>query len=45
MDSIRNKSHWNYENIIVKDPKNLGFCSEKDLNEISEKHKKKEVKL
>ena len=32
VDSIRNKSHWNYENIIVKDPRNLGFCSEKDLN-------------
>ena len=45
VDSIRNKSHWNYENIITKDPRNLGFCSEKDLNKISEKHKKKEVKL
>jgi len=42
VDSIRNKSHWNYENIIRKDPKNLGFCSEKDLNKISEKHKKKD---
>ena len=42
VDSIRNKSHWNYENIIVKDPKNLGFCSEKDLNKILEKHKKED---
>ena len=42
VDSIRNKSHWNYENIITKDPKNLGFCSEKDLNKILKKHKKED---
>ena len=40
VDSIRNKSHWNYENIITKDPVKLGFCSEKDLNKISEIQKK-----
>ena len=40
VDSIRNKSHWNYENIITKDPLKLGFCSEKDLNKISDIHKK-----
>tara|TARA_Y100000590_G_C15592804_1_gene966786 strand:+ start:433 stop:1035 length:603 start_codon:yes stop_codon:yes gene_type:complete len=40
VDSIRNKSHWNYENIITKDPVKLGFCNEKDLNKISEIHKK-----
>ena len=34
VDSIKNKSHWNYENIITKDPVKLGFCSEKDLNKI-----------
>ena len=39
MDSIRNKSHWNYENIIAKDPLRLGFCNEKDLNKMSELHK------
>jgi len=39
VDSIRNKSHWNYENIITKDPVKLGFCNEKDLNKISEIHK------
>ena len=42
VDSIRNKSHWNYENIITKDPVKLGFCSEKDLNKISEIHKKED---
>ena len=42
VDSIRNKSHWNYENIITKDPKNLGFCSEKDLNKVSEIQKKED---
>ena len=39
VDSIRNKSHWNYENIIAKDPLRLGFCNEKDLNKMSELHK------
>ena len=42
VDSIRNKSHWNYENIIAKNPLRLGFCNEKDLNKISEIHKKNE---
>ena len=42
VDSIRNKSHWNYENIIAKDPKNLGFCNEKDLNKILQKHIKED---
>ena len=44
VDSIRNKSHWNYENIITKDPLKLGFCREKDLNKIIEKHKKENKK-
>ena len=39
VDSIRNKSHWNYENIIAKDPLRLGFCSEKDFNKIIAIHK------
>ena len=43
VDSIRNKSHWNYENIIAKDPKNLGFCNEKDLNKISQIHKNEDT--
>jgi hypothetical protein len=42
VDSIRNKSHWNYENIIPKDPLKLGFCNEKDLNKISEIYRKEE---
>ena len=42
VDSIRNKSHWNYENIVAKDPKNLGFCNAKDLNKISQIHKKED---
>ena len=42
VDSIRNKSHWNYENIITKDPVKLGFCNEKDLNKISEIQKEEE---
>tara|TARA_B100001750_G_C15225290_1_gene455316 strand:- start:7 stop:609 length:603 start_codon:yes stop_codon:yes gene_type:complete len=42
VDSIRNKNHWNYENIVAKDPKHLGFCNEKDLNKISQIHKKED---
>ena len=42
VDSIRNKSHWNYENIIAKDTLKLGFCNIKDLDKISELHKKDE---
>ena len=42
VDSIRNKSHWNYENIVAKDPLRLGFCGEKDLNKISNVHKKED---
>ncbi len=42
VDSIKNKSHWNYENIIPKDPLKLGFCNEKDLNKISEIYRKEE---
>ena len=42
VDSIRNKSHSNYENIIAKDPLKLGFCNIKDLDKISELHKKDE---
>tara|TARA_B100001179_G_C18428078_1_gene333363 strand:+ start:132 stop:719 length:588 start_codon:yes stop_codon:yes gene_type:complete len=42
VDSIRNKSHWNYENIITKDPVKLGFCNEKDLNKISEIQKEED---
>ena len=39
VESIRNKNHWNYENIVSKDPLKLGFCSEKDLLRIAKKHK------
>ena len=45
VDSIRNKSHWNYENIITKDPVKLGFCNEKDLTKISEIYKKNDEEV
>ena len=45
VDSIRNKSHWNYENIVAKDPLRLGFCGEKDLNKMSNIHKKENETL
>ena len=42
IDSIRNKTHWNIENIIAKDPIKLGLCSEKEIIKIAEKYKNNE---
>ena len=38
VESIRNKSHWNIENIISKDPLKLGLCNEKDILKLTEKY-------
>lgn len=32
IESIRDKSHWNYSNITAKDPVLLGLCSQRDLD-------------
>ena len=42
IESIRDKTHWNYNNISTKDPLKLGFCNEKDFFKISEKYKNKQ---
>lgn len=34
IESIRNKSHWNYKNIRPRDPVLLGLCSQSQLNAI-----------
>lgn len=36
VESIRNKDHWNWPNIVPKDPVLAGFCSQFDLNRITE---------
>ena len=45
IDSIRNKTHWNIENIIAKDPTKLGLCSEKEILKIAEKYKNNEQEI
>lgn len=38
VESIRNKSHWNIDNIISKDPLKLGLCNEKDILKLTKKY-------
>ena len=45
VDSIKNKTHWNVENIISKDPTKLGLCSEKEILKIAEKYKNNEQEI
>jgi len=45
VDSIKNKTHWNVENIIAKDPTKLGLCSEKEILKIAEKYKNNEQEI
>ncbi|MCE2716882.1 MAG: cell cycle transcriptional regulator TrcR [Pseudomonadota bacterium] len=33
IDAVRNKSHWNAQNIKPRSPVHLGFCTESELNE------------
>ena len=35
--AIRNKSHWNYNNLSAKDPVAIGLFTQKDLQEAMEK--------
>lgn len=39
IDSIRNRTHWNINNITAKDPVLLGLCSQTLLDEIVNKSK------
>ena len=43
--SIRNKSHWNYNNLNPKDPVAMGIFSQKDLLEAIEKAERRIKKL
>lgn len=45
IDSIRNKSHWNIQNIKAKDPVLLGLCSQSELDRVVELCRKKEEAL
>lgn len=37
--TIRDRSHWNIQNIVAKDPVFLGICSQADLDKIIENSK------
>jgi hypothetical protein len=41
IDSIRNKTHWNAQNIKPKDPVLLGLCSQTELDKVYSLAKKK----
>ena len=43
VDSIRNKTHWNYNNLIPRDPVLLGLCSQENLNKILETGEKRKT--
>lgn len=45
IDSIRDKSHWNIQNIKAKDPVLLGLCSQSELDRVIELCRKKEEQL
>lgn len=45
IESIRDKSHWNFQNIKPKDPVLLGICSQSELDSIYEKAKKRAAVL
>ena len=42
--SIRNKSHWNYNNLNAKDPVAMGLFTQKDLIEALEKAERRRIK-
>ena len=42
--SIRDRSHWNSQNIRAQNPFELGFCSKEELEELFKKYVKKDRK-
>ncbi len=44
IEKIRNRTHWNINNIRPRSPVDLGICSQKDLDAILNKNKAKEEK-
>lgn len=44
IQSIRDKSHWNYSNLVPRDPVLLGLCMQRDLDHLINATQKKEEK-
>lgn len=45
IESVKNKSHWNSQNIRAKDPVLLGLCTQAELDRVVEKAQKAQEKL
>ena len=41
VQSVRDRSHWNMQNVRPRDPGTLGLCSLKDLNDSVDKARRK----
>jgi len=41
VQSVRDRSHWNMQNVRARDPVTLGLCSLKDLNDAVDKARRK----
>jgi uncharacterized protein len=41
VQSVRDRSHWNMQNVRARDPVTLGLCSLKDLNDAVDKSRRK----
>jgi len=41
VQSVRDRSHWNMQNVRPRDPVTLGLCSLKDLNDAVDKARRK----
>jgi hypothetical protein len=41
VQSVRDRSHWNMQNVRARDPVTLGLCSLKDLNDSVDKARRK----
>jgi len=41
VQSVRDRTHWNMQNVRARDPVTLGLCSLKDLNDAVDKARRK----
>src|SRR5262249_12615300 len=41
VQSVRDRTHWNMQNVRARDPVTLGLCSLRDLNEAVDKARRK----
>ena len=41
MQSVKDRSHWNMQNVRQRDPVTLGLCSLKDLNDAVDRARRK----